>query len=101
MVICESYKITDTEQETDLKHLNFHNLSKLSANYNNEQENNKFLKTKWNYESLNEYPCYLCVRKMLNEGADKGQRNFWHGRIVNMLKQNIILILKSILYAGI
>ena len=23
---------------------------------------------------------------MLNEGADKGQRNFWHGRIVNMLK---------------
>lgn len=40
----------------------------------------------WNYESLNEYPCYLCIRKMLNEGADKGQRNFWHGRIVKMLQ---------------
>lgn len=62
-------------------------LSKLISYYNNEQENNKILeKQKWNYESLNEYPCYLCVRKMLNEGADKGQRNFWHGRIVNMLK---------------
>lgn len=62
-------------------------LSKLINYYNNEQENIKILeKQKWNYESLNEYPCYLCVRKMLNEGADKGQRNFWHGRIVNMLK---------------
>lgn len=43
-------------------------------------------KVDWNYESLNEYPCYLCIRKMLNEGADKGQRNFWHGRIVKMLQ---------------
>lgn len=62
-------------------------LSKLINYYNQEQENIKILeRQKYDYESLNEYPCYLCIRKMLNEGADKGQRNFWHGRIVNMLK---------------
>lgn len=62
-------------------------LSKLIRYYNQEQENIKILdKQKYDYENLNKYPCYLCIRKMLNEGADKGQRNFWHGRIVNMLK---------------
>ena len=62
-------------------------LSKLINYYNNEQENIKIIeKQRWNYESLNEYPCYLCVRKMLNEGADKGQRDFWLGRIVNLLQ---------------
>lgn len=62
-------------------------LSKLINYYNQGQENIRILeRQKYDYENLNEYPCYLCVKKMLNEGADKGQRNFWHGRIVNMLK---------------
>lgn len=62
-------------------------LSKLINYYNKQQENIKILeKQKYDYESLNEYPCYLCVRKMLNEGANKGQRDFWLGRIVNLLQ---------------
>lgn len=62
-------------------------ISKLIRYYYQEQENNKILaKQRYQYESLNDYPCYLCVRKMMNEGADKGQRNFWHGRIVKMLQ---------------
>ena len=65
-------------------------LSKLINYYNREQENIRILeKQKYDYENLNDYPCYLCVRKILNEGADKGQRNFWHGRIVNMLKTEL------------
>lgn len=43
-------------------------------------------KVDWNYEALDDYPCYLCIRKVMNEGADEGQRNFWHGRIVKMLQ---------------
>ena len=43
-------------------------------------------KVDWNYEALNDYPCYLCIQKVMNEGADEGQRNFWHGRIVKMLQ---------------
>ena len=81
-VIDNRYKIGNQFRTFKLPYL-----SKLINYYNQRQENIKILeKQKWNYESFNEYPCYLCVRKMLNEGADKGQRNFWHGRIVNMLK---------------
>lgn len=62
-------------------------ISKLIQYYHQEQENIKILeKQTYHYENLSDYPCYLCVEKMLHEGADKGQRNFWHGRIVNMLK---------------
>lgn len=43
-------------------------------------------KVDWDYTVLNNYPCYLCIRKVMNEGADEGQRNFWHGRIVKMLQ---------------
>lgn len=38
---------------------------------------------RWDYESLTERPCYLCIQKVFHEGAIKGQRNFWHGRIVH------------------
>lgn len=51
------------------------------------QETQEILeKVDWNYEALNDYPCYLCIQKVMNEGADEGQRNFWHGRIVKMLQ---------------
>lgn len=51
------------------------------------QETQEILeKVDWNYKALNNYPCYLCVQKVMNEGADEGQRNFWHGRIVKMLQ---------------
>ena len=43
-------------------------------------------KIDWHYETLDKYPCYLCIRKVLNEGADEGQRNFWHGKIVKLLQ---------------
>lgn len=43
------------------------------------QETQEILeKVDWNYKALNNYPCYLCVQKVMNEGADEGQRNFWH-----------------------
>lgn len=62
-------------------------ISKLIKYYHQSQENIKILeRQRWNYETLKEYPCYLCVKKVMNEGADKGQRNFWHGRIVKMLQ---------------
>ncbi|MCC3387091.1 hypothetical protein D4758_24745 [Enterocloster citroniae] len=81
-VINNSYGVGKQFKQYDLPYI-----SKLIHYYNQEQENIKILeRTNWKYETLNEYPCYLCVRKMLNEGADKGQRNFWHGRIVKMLR---------------
>lgn len=43
---------------------------------------------KWDYAGdgfdLKVYPC-LCTEKVLHEGADKGQRNTWLGRIISML----------------
>ena len=64
-------------------------LSKLINYYNQEQENMKILETQlYNYEISNEYPCYFCINRVLNEGADKGQRNFWLGRIAKMLQSN-------------
>ena len=53
----------------------------------NEAETQAILdKIDWQYEKLDNYPCYLCVQKVLHEGADQGQRNFWHGRIVKYLQ---------------
>lgn len=52
-----------------------------------EQETQEILeKIDWKYEQLDDYPRCLCTRKVLNEGIEKGQRNFWHGRIVKMLQ---------------
>lgn len=52
-----------------------------------EQETQEILeKIDWKYEQLDDYPCFLCTRKILNEGIEQGQRNFWHGRIVKMLQ---------------
>lgn len=46
---------------------------------------------KWDYVGdgydLKVYPC-LCTEKVLREGADKGQRNIWLGRIISMLRFN-------------
>ena len=44
-------------------------------------------KIQWHYEALSEAPDYLCIRRAMEEGVDKGQRNFWHGRIVAMLQK--------------
>lgn len=44
---------------------------------------------KWDYGGdgfdIKYYPC-LCIEKILHEGADKGQRNTWLGRIISMLR---------------
>lgn len=44
---------------------------------------------KWDYGGdgfdIKYYPC-LCTEKILHEGADKGQRNTWLGRIISMLR---------------
>lgn len=62
-------------------------IAKMIDEYYLSQRNKEILKKEpWNYELLNDYPCYLCVRKMLEEGADIGERNFWHGRIVKLLQ---------------
>lgn len=46
---------------------------------------------KWNYAGdswdIPVYPC-LCTEKILHEGADKGERNVWLGRIISMLRFN-------------
>lgn len=46
---------------------------------------------KWNYAGdswdIPVYPC-LCTEKILHEGADKGERNVWIGRIISMLRFN-------------
>lgn len=81
-VITNRYRIGNQFREYKLTYI-----SKLIKYYRQSQENIKILeRQRWDYETLKEYPCYLCVRKMMNEGADKGQRNFWHGRIVKMLQ---------------
>lgn len=62
-------------------------LTKLVKYCKQEQENIQILsKQSYNYDNPDEFPCYFCIKKVLQEGADKGQRNFWHGRIINMLK---------------
>lgn len=43
-------------------------------------------KQAWDYTGLDEYKKYLCNWRVFYEGADKGQRNFWHGRIVKTLQ---------------
>lgn len=43
-------------------------------------------KIKWDYTKEKD-KCYFCVKKVMNEGIEKGQRNFWHGRIVQMYKE--------------
>ena len=43
--------------------------------------------TKWDYTQEGEQ-CYLCIKKVMNEGIIEGQRNFWHGRIVKMLQKD-------------
>lgn len=63
------------------------NISQMIDDYylkQNQQRNRK--KEQWNYDLLPDYPCYLCIRKVMNEGADIGERNFWHGRIVKLLQ---------------
>lgn len=46
---------------------------------------------KWNYSGdswdIPVYPC-LCTEKILHEGAEKGERNVWLGRIISMLRFN-------------
>lgn len=42
-------------------------------------------KANWNYASESKLHTSLCTQKILKEGADQGERNFWHGRIIQML----------------
>ena len=62
-------------------------VSRMCKEYLREQETRTVLeKTVWNYEQLETAPRYLCIRKAMEEGVEKGQRNWWHGRIVAMLQ---------------
>ena len=62
-------------------------ISSMIDDYYLEQNYQKKLeKEPWNYDLLPNYPYYLCIRKVMHEGADKGERNFWHGRIVKLLQ---------------
>ncbi len=62
-------------------------IKKLLKHRKYEEKTQEILdKVEWQYEKLDHYPCYLCIRKILNEGADLGQRNFWHGRIVKLFQ---------------
>ena len=81
-VVHNSYMVGEQFKRYSLDYI-----SGMIANFYLEMENQEILdKQPWNYEVLENYPCYLCVRKILNEGADKGERNFWHGRIVKLLQ---------------
>ena len=81
-VVANSYMVGSQFKSYDLPYIR-----KLIKYRKEEQETQEILdKVGWRYETLNEYPCYLCIRKVLNEGIEKGQRNFWHGRIVKLLQ---------------
>ncbi|MEE3352387.1 MAG: hypothetical protein VZR13_08260, partial [Saccharofermentanaceae bacterium] len=63
-------------------------IRQMCAEYSRKEAEERILeKVQWHYEALSEAPDYLCIRRVMEEGADKGQRNFWHGRIVAMLKK--------------
>ena len=63
-------------------------IRQMCAEYSRKEAEERILeKTVWHYEALTEAPDYLCIRRAMEEGVDKGQRNFWHGRIVAMLKK--------------
>lgn len=77
-----SYMVGSNFKQFDLSYIR-----RLMDYFTESQETAKVLeKVSWNYEALDDFPCYLCIRKVMNEGADEGQRNFWHGRIVKMLQ---------------
>lgn len=81
-VVSNSYMVGNQFKSFDLYYI-----KKLLKYCKGEQETQQILeKVDWHYEELNTYPCFLCIRKVLNEGADVGQRNFWHGRIVKLLQ---------------
>lgn len=81
-VVINSYGVGNQFKSLDLPYI------KKLIKYRKEEKDTKeaLEKIEWQYEKLNEYPCYLCVRKILNEGIEIGQRNFWHGRIVKLLQ---------------
>lgn len=81
-VVNNSYMVGSQFKQFDLRYI-----KKQMEYFTEQQETYEILdKVDWHYENLNDYPCYLCIRKVMNEGADEGQRNFWHGRIVKMLQ---------------
>lgn len=81
-VVNNTYMVGEQFKSYDLSYV-----KRLIKYRKEEQETQEILeKVDWDYESLNKYPCYLCIRKILNEGIESGQRNFWHGRIVKLLQ---------------
>ena len=72
---------------SQFKYFTLQYIQKQIQYYEENQKACKILeKIEWDYQSLNDYPCYLCIQKIMNEGTVLGQRNFWHGRIVKMLQ---------------
>lgn len=81
-VVTNSYMVGNQFKSYDLPYIR-----KQLKYRKEEKETQEYLdKVEWKYETLDEYPCYLCIRKVLNEGIERGQRNFWHGRIVKLLQ---------------
>ena len=89
-------KEIDHYEKHDISRENFHTLDieYLRRRLDNAQKiEQNLLETKplqkWNYVGdgldIKVYPC-LCTEKILREGADKGQRNTWLGRIISMLR---------------
>ena len=63
-------------------------IRRMAEEYAREQKTEEALeRVHWHYEALSDAPDYLCIRRAMEEGVDQGQRNFWHGRIVAMLKK--------------
>ena len=70
------------------KPLDLRYVRRMAEEYVREQATEEALEhVHWNYEALSEAPDYLCIRRAMEEGVDKGQRNFWLGRIVSMLQK--------------
>lgn len=75
------------EKGNQFKAYDLNYIEQLIKNACRKDEGQQILKKQaWDYTGLNEYKKFLCNWRMFHEGADKGQRNFWHGRIVKTLQ---------------
>ena len=87
-IVFNGYRVNDLYKPLELSYLR-----KLKKRYDEDQKTKATLevleKIKWDYVdelSMNKLPKYFCIEKILKEGTEKGQRNFWLGRIVKLLQ---------------
>lgn len=78
--------VNNTYGDKLFRPLDLRYIQRMCGDYLRDAETQKVLeKVEWHYEQLEKAPCYLCIRRAMEEGVEKGQRNFWHGRITAML----------------